>query len=214
MTTPTNSGGPAVSEPQVFKPRSAAWFALGCWLVAIVGFVSAAFTHGVAGVLASWPLLGLAYLGWWLFWDPAVIILDAGVRLRNPVRQIFVPWNALIHVDTKYALTLITPHGSYQAWAAPAPGIFGTKRGKPENVLGLPASSYGPAQTVRPGDMTHTDSGQIAYLIRARWQELADTGALELGVADTVKTAATINWGPLLGAVVLLGGSVLYTVTR
>ena len=72
-----------------------------------------------------------------------MVVHDGGATLENPYRTIDVPWAALVNVDTRYALTLITPHAKYAAWAAPAPGIWGGRNARPEDLKGLPAASYG-----------------------------------------------------------------------
>lgn len=169
-----------VAQATVFKPRTSVWFTGIAVLVAVGGLASVAATSGPAGLLAGWPLIGIAYLGWWLFWYPAVELADDAVTLRNPLATIRVPWVALIDVDTKYALKLVTPAGSFTAWAAPAPGVWGTHAGKPEHVTNLPSTSYGPQQSVRPGDLKNTDSGFAAYLVRSRWQDLVESGGVDV----------------------------------
>ncbi|MFJ6001241.1 PH domain-containing protein [Arthrobacter sp. NPDC092385] len=191
-----------VAGATVFKPRTSVWFTGGAVLVAAGGLVSVVATGGAAGLLAGWPLIGIAYGGWWLFWYPAVVIAEDSVTLRNPLATIRVPWSALIDVDTKYALKLVTPSGAFTAWAAPAPGVWGTHAGKPEHVTNLPSTSYGPGGSVRPGDLKNTDSGYAAYLVRSRWQELVEGGMLD--VDHPGRAHRTWNWSHIAAAVVLL----------
>ena len=171
--------------------------------VAALGIVVTAVTAGPAALAGTAPLLLIAFLGWLLFWMPAVVVHDGGVTLENPFRSVLVPWAALVHVDTRFALTLVTAHKSYVAWAAPAPGIWGGRNARPEDLRGLPATTYGPGQSVRPGDLKTTDSGQAARLVRARWQELVESGALAAGDAATTAVKVTYRWAAG-GAVVLL----------
>ena len=147
----------------------------GSWQPAS-GWPALVVAGGVPALAGAGPLLLIAYLGWLLFWRPAVVVHDAGVSLENPFRAITVPWAALVQVDTRYALTLVTPGRSYGAWAAPAPGIWGGRNARPEDLRGLPDSTYGPGNSVRPGDLKSTDSGQAAQLVRARWQQLVESG--------------------------------------
>ena len=194
---------PHAGNAAIFKARTSKWFAGLSWLVAAVGLVNTAVTGGAGAMLGTGPLLLIAFLGWLLFWRPAVVVHDAGVSLENPFRSIVVPWAALVHVDTRYALTLVTPSRSYSAWAAPAPGIWGGRNARPEDLHGLPGSTYGPGKSVRPGDLKSTDSGQAAQLVRARWQQLVDSGALDAGNAETTPVTVTVRW-PELGATLLL----------
>lgn len=191
----------------VFRPRSAPWITGGVWLVAAAGLaVSAA--GGAAGLVQAAPLVALAYLAWWLAWYPAVVVDEAEVTLRNPLSTIKVPWQALATVDTRYALTLVTPRRKYTAWAAPAPGIFGVHRARVEHASGLPDTTYGPAGSIRPGDLTSSDSGAAAYHVRKRWSELLAAGKVEAGNAGTAAVQVRPNWALIaVGAVLLVAAA-------
>ncbi|GAB3529926.1 PH domain-containing protein [Arthrobacter monumenti] len=184
----------SASDTIVFKPRTAKWFAGITWTLLAIGLVAAVVVNGVDGLLTAWPLLALAYFGWWVFWYPSVQIDDDAVTVHNLMRSITVPWSALINVDTKFALTLITTRGRYTAWAAPAPGVWGTHRGKPEHVQGLPATTYGAAESIRPGDLRNTDSGTAAFYVRSRWAMLAETGRLDVDATETIPVIKSIHW--------------------
>ena len=189
------------AEATVFKPRTSIWFTATAALVSLGGLVSVVVSEGFEGLWTAWPLVGVAYLGWWLFWYPSVVLTDSAVILHNPMATIEVPLTALIDVDTKYALKLVTPSGSFTAWAAPAPGIWGTHAGKPEHVTNLPATSYGPGNSVRPGDLRNTDSGHAAYLVRTRWQDLVESGLVDVDAPG--RSERSWNWW-LIGALVML----------
>ncbi|MEB7503521.1 PH domain-containing protein [Arthrobacter koreensis] len=189
------------SEPvtEVFRPRTTKWFVGIAVALTAAAVVSAAWTSGVGGVLATAPLLLIPASAAWLFWYPSVRVSELGVRLDNPFRTVEVPWAALIHVDTKYALKLVTPKGSYTAWAAPAPGVWGTHAGKPEHLRNLPGTTYGAGGSVRPGDLSHTDSGQAARLVRERWEVLVNAGRIDPDQTDAARAAVSFNWRWMLG---------------
>lgn len=191
-----------VAGTTVFRPRTSVWFTAVAVVVAVGGLASVVASQGPAGLLAGWPLIGVAYAGWWLFWYPAVVFTADAVTLRNPLATIRIPWSALITVDTKYALKLVTPSGAYTAWAAPAPGVWGTHAGKPEHVMNLPATSYGPGGSVRPGDMKNTDSGYAAYEVRTRWQHLVESGRIDVDNPGVVHRRW--NWPCIAGALLLV----------
>lgn len=179
---------------EVFRPRTAKWFTgIACGLVA-VGLISSVTSYGPAGIAGSWPLLTFAYLAWWLFWYPRIEIGPDAVTLRNPLQVLRVPWPALIDVDTRYAMKLVTPRGRYTAWAAPAPGIIATHRGKATDVEGLPSISYGPGRSVRPGDLLNTDSGSAAYLVRTRWEAKVTSGEIDVDATESAVVAKRTNW--------------------
>lgn len=198
-----------VANPVVFKPRFGKWFASLTWVLAGIGIVLSVFSDGIEGLVSAWPLLALAYFGWLLFWYPSVVVADEAVTLNNPLRSISVPWAALIHVDTKFALTLVTVRGSHTAWAAPAPGVWGTHRGKPEHVQGLPESTYGPAQSIRPGDLKNTDSGAAAFLVRTHWAALVDGGLVDADATDTTVATSRFHWIAISCAVALIAANVI-----
>ena len=192
-------------DTTVFKPRTSVWFTAVGVLVALGGSVSVVASEGLSGILLVTPLAGIAYLAWWLFWYPAVVLTPDTVVLRNPTAVIRVPLTALIDVDTKYALKLVTAGGSYTGWAAPAPGIWGTHAGKPEHVTGLPSTSYGAGGSIRPGDLRNTDSGYAAYLVRTSWEELVEGGSVDVDAPGSV--VRTWNWVHLATAAVLVTAS-------
>jgi len=196
---------PHAGNAAIFKARTNKWFAGFSWFVAAAGLAGLVVAGGLPALAGAWPLLFIAYLGWLLFWRPAVVVGDAGVTIENPFRTITVPWAALVHVDTRYALTLVTPGKSYGAWAAPAPGIWGGRNARPEDLRGLPDSTYGPGNSVRPGDLKTTDSGQAAQLVRGRWQQLVDAGLLDAGAAETTPVIVKFRWREAVAAVLLLG---------
>lgn len=198
-----------VAGATVFRPRTSRWFTALAVVVAVGALASVIATEGPGGLLVGWPLLGIAFVGWWLFWYPTVVVADQGITVRNPLATINVPWEALIDVDTKYALKLVTPAGAFTAWAAPAPGVWGTHAGKPEHVTNLPSMSYGPGQSIRPGDLKNTDSGYAAYLVRSRWEELVENGALDLDRPSLPQR--TWHWR-LVALAVLLAAAATWTL--
>ncbi|WP_426996467.1 PH domain-containing protein [Pseudarthrobacter sp. N5] len=198
---------PHAGNVEIFKARTNKWFACLSWLVAAFGLAVTVSTGGPEALVGAGPFLLIAFLGWIVFWRPAVVVNDTGVVLENPFRSIAVPWAALVDVDTRYALTLVTPGKSYASWAAPAPGIWGGRNARPEDLQGLPGTTYGPGQSVRPGDLRNTDSGQAARLVRSRWQELIEDGMLDAGSAETTPVTASYHWLEAGTVVVLMAAS-------
>ena len=201
------SSAPHAGHVEIFKARTNKWFAGLAWAVAAFGIVVTAVTAGPGMLAGTAPLLLIALLGWQLFWMPSVVVHDAGVTLENPFRSVLVPWAALVHVDTRFALTLVTAGKSYASWAAPAPGIWGGRNARPGDLQGLPATTYGPGKSVRPGDLKSTDSGQAARIVRDRWQELVESGQLAAGDAATTAVQVTHRWVAATAVVLLLVAS-------
>ncbi|GAA4028972.1 hypothetical protein GCM10023063_08440 [Arthrobacter methylotrophus] len=198
---------PHAGNAEIFKARTSKLFAWICWGVATFGVLVTLVVAGPSALPGTIPLLFVAFLGWLLFWRPAVVVRDTHVTLENPYRTIDVPWDALVHVDTRYALTLITPRKKYPAWAAPAPGIWGGRHARPEHLKGLPGSTYGPGSSVRPGDLKNTDSGIAAVLVRTRWQNLVESGRIEPGRAEDAVVAVAVGWFRVAATVILAAAS-------
>lgn len=198
----------------VFRARSSPWFLAIAGAVVITGLVGSVAVSGPMALVSAAPLLSLGAVAWWLFWYPVVSVGPSAVEIRNPVTTVRVPWAALIHVDTKYALKLVTPKGSYTAWAAPAPGVRGTYAGKPEHMQNLPGTSYGPAGSVRPGDLRNTDSGLAAFHVRSEWERQVDGGLVDPDITESTPVQRRINWLPLAIIAGLLLLSVLTFALR
>ena len=77
----------------------------------------------------------------------------------NVTRTIDIPWDALIHVDTKFALTLYTPGHRYAVWSAPAPGTASTLRATRNETKGRIGRPSVEDSVRRPGDLLSTESG-------------------------------------------------------
>ena len=103
-----------------------------------------------------------------------------------------IPWQALIHVDTKYALTLYTPGRKFPVWSAPAPGTARTLRATRRETTGRVGKPNVADSVRRPGDLLSTESGAAAEVVRRRWAQLQQSGAIDSGLAD--ETPVTVRW--------------------
>lgn len=187
---------------EVFRPRGSIFLAGLMWLVGAI-FVAV----GIASTreFSSLPVgLTVAFFGYWLFWYPVVQVGLDGVTVRNPMRTIAVAWPALVTVDTKYALTLVTENGKYTAWAAPAPSALESHLSKSADAKDLPANSYGLGGMLRPGDLKNTNSGAAAFLVRSYWEQLAEAGKLELPPQGAPAVSVRFNTALVIAAVVLV----------
>ncbi|HSL35654.1 MAG TPA: PH domain-containing protein, partial [Arthrobacter sp.] len=90
------SSAPHAGTVEIFKARTNAWFAWLSWSVAALGIVVTVITGGLEALAGTAPLLLIAFLGWQLFWMPAVVVHQRGVTLENPFRSVVVPWEALV----------------------------------------------------------------------------------------------------------------------
>jgi hypothetical protein len=178
----------------VFVSRFNRIMAVALWVIVALLLVTALVNgHGTTRLLALVPAAFGAILGWTVLWNPHVVVDDVEIRVVNVFSTVRIPWAALVHVDTRFALTLVTPHRKVAAWAAPAPGRAGVaiarRRGQRH---GRVVPSVGDGQRAA-GDLLTTDSGDAAYLVRERWDSLREAGRIVLGVADSTPVPLRVH---------------------
>jgi hypothetical protein len=195
-------------QPASFRP------AFGRVLTIIVAGIAAL---SLAGFFLAGDVLGALRYGWWavllavlavvLFWIPRVDVFEHAVIVRNPLNTWRIPWQAIQIVDTKYALTLTTPAGRIEAWAAPASGRFTVFTLNPEDTRVSESARI--AGSIRPGDTLSSESGAAANHIRRHWEELRDDGLLdgplEPGALGRTWHPVTITVLGVLGTLGVLG---------
>lgn len=189
-------------EPASFRPGFGQWvtgaLAAICALTALIGLIDSGFI----ALITLWPWLALLVgICWAVYWHPEVRVDDDGITLINVWRRIEVPWGALIGIETKWALTLVTPKRRYRAWAAPAPGRS-VMRGEQRDTHRLQDAAIG--GEIRPGDLPHTDSGAAAKMVRDRWTTVRDSGALDDADAATVSATNAVHWHIVAGGALLI----------
>ncbi|WIB78391.1 PH domain-containing protein [Curtobacterium sp. MCPF17_002] len=180
----------------VFVSKFNRGLAIALWLIVALLFVTTVLNDATwqDRALALVPTAFGVLLGWVALWRPRLSVDDDGMEVVNVFHTVRVPWAALVHVDTRFALTLITPNRRVSVWAAPAPGRAGVALARRENQRHgrvVPEAEDG---NRRAGDLLSTASGDAAYLIRQRWHELRERDAIELGTADSVRVPVTLHW--------------------
>ncbi|MBT2501451.1 PH domain-containing protein [Curtobacterium sp. ISL-83] len=184
----------------VFVSRFNRGLAIALWAIVALLFVTTTVNAGTgkAFALALVPTAFGVLLGWVALWRPAMRVDDDGIEVVNVFHTVRLPWAALVHVDTRFALALVTPNRRVSVWAAPAPGRIGVsmaRRQEQRHGTGVPDAEDG---NRRAGDLLATASGDAAYLVRSRWDELRERGAIELGTAATVRVPVRVHWVSLV----------------
>ena len=171
-------------------------------LGALIGFIVAG---DIGGLLRSgWWLILLATATWAMFWRPEVEVLEHEVTVRNPLSTWHVPWPAIERIDTKWALTLYTPSGRIEAWAAPSSGRFTVFTLGPEDTRVTETARL--SGSIRPGDTLSSESGAAANHIRRHWELLRDDGLLDRAIEPgALHRAWNVRTIVLLSAMVILG---------
>ncbi|CAL8898819.1 DUF2581 domain-containing protein [Kocuria varians] len=199
---------------ETFRAASAPWLTgflvlLGI-LVGVAGWGRTP-AHHAAAVCGA---LALASLGYGLYWRPRLEVHDREVRLVNPLRTVSVPWERIVDVTTRFAVTLVTADGRYSSFALPSAGAGASFRAGADAVnRNHPIAR--PDGSVRVGDLTSTASGAAAHRVRSEWQRRIETGEIDVFADRGEPAAVRTRWvpGPLAATLVLGAASaVLFTV--
>ncbi len=190
----------SVFRPTFGRILSGTFGVLGAFALSVV-FINDGTRAGL--LFAPWAALVVGTV-WAIYWRPEVMVDDGGVRVVNVLRTIHVPWPSIERIDTKWALTLFTAYGKITAWAAPAPGGFASRMAGLHDLKGLPESTYGVGDSIRPGDLPGTPSGAAALVVRRHWEQLRDAGHLDDPRLEHQSVPVVWHYRTILGAAVLV----------
>ena len=196
-----------------YRPLFGRILAVVIVVLCAIGLTSLAVAGDWPGLARTvWPLAFFSALAVALFWRPRILVEDHAVTVVNVLRTFEVPWPAILRIDTRFSLTLFTPERKIPVWAAPSPGIRGAVAIERSDVRNLTESAYGPGHSVRPGDSVSTPSGQVAFVLRKRWEALRDAGHLDSGAIEEGSLKATTHWVTIAVLGVLFAASVVSVV--
>ena len=175
-------------DAQTLYSRSGRIMASAGFIFALFGITALAIDSWLLVATKSWVYIWFAYFAWLLFWNPSVKVSEEGVVVDNIFTINKLNWSAITRIDTKYSLTLETKERTIQAFGAPAPSRYAGFMANKTEAEHLPESSFVGKGLVRPGDLTSSDSGVAAYVIRSHWEKLRDLN--KLNDASSVRS----NW--------------------
>ncbi|MGL4305563.1 MAG: PH domain-containing protein [Mycobacteriaceae bacterium] len=157
--------------------------AFGAWITGVAVVLSAGIAatitlsdHGVQPLEYSWTILFIT-ITWAAYWRPSIVVNDSNIIVHNVFHTVTLPWEKIVRVDTKFALTFFTNNKKFTAWAAPSTGRHTMSTLGQKDYRGLPESTFIGRLGIRPGDTLASDSGRAAYLIRLRWEQRQDTNS-------------------------------------
>lgn len=165
-------------DAQTLYSRSGRIMASAGFVFALFGITALAIDSWLLVATKSWVYIWFAYFAWLLFWNPSVKVSEEGVVVDNIFKTHKLNWSAITRIDTKYSLTLETKDRTIQAFGAPAPSRYAGFMANRTEAEHLPESSFVGKGLVRPGDLTSSDSGVAAYVIRSHWEKLRDLNKL------------------------------------
>jgi len=200
------------TDHDVFVSRFNRMLAVCVWALCALAGVALFLHPSDVQLFQLVPPAFFAVLAAEFLWTPRLLVSDRHITVRNPLRTIVIPWNALIQVDTKFSLTLYTPGRRFAVWAAPAPGRATVHRA---NTSGeLPVVAPFRTQEPRSGDLAGTESGDAAGLVRTRWERLQSTDRIEPGVAEETPVAVHVPVVTIIALALLFAGSLASAFLR
>ena len=166
-------------DSKLLRSRSGKVMTVLAILFSAIGVVALSTEPLTVLLTKVWIYIWFAYCAWLVFWNPSIRVSDSEVVVDNIFKAIRLNWSAIRRIDTKYSLTLETERGVFRAWAAPAPSRYAGFMANKSEAEHLPESSFVGEGLVRPGDLTTSDSGVAAYIIRQNWERLRDLNQLD-----------------------------------
>ena len=166
-------------DSKLLRSRSGQVMAVLAIVFSAIGVVALSTESLALLVTKVWIYIWFGYFAWLVFWNPSVRVSDSEVVVDNIFRTSRLNWSAIRRIDTKYSLSLETERGVFRAWAAPAPSRYAGFMANRSEAEHLPESSFIGEGLVRPGDLTTSDSGVAAYVIRQNWERFRDLNQLD-----------------------------------
>jgi hypothetical protein len=138
-------------------------------------------------------------------WRPGVVIGDDAVVLRNPWRDVRLPWSSVDHVHMRWVLEVDAEGARHRAWGAPGPRRLRDMRDT--DWTGDVVSRYALAGVESASRQGHgaLGSADAGMLVGQRW---AARGPLVPGAAVAVRPAVASR-AVLAVAALLLAGSLV-----
>lgn len=187
------------------QARSGWVFLAATLLITVPILVSAFLPVRPASLAVAVSALVVSAIAYIYFVSPKVTVTDESILVQNPWREHTVPWGALIDVDTRFQLTLVTPQGRVHALGAPSPGGFSAMRAKPDRDRTTREVQTRQAGGMRPGDLPGSASGSMALVIRGHWQDLVEAGTINTSEKLSTRPRV-VHLAVTLGGLALVGG--------
>jgi hypothetical protein len=163
------------------------------------------YAHPLTVVHGFAPILLVGYGAYVLFWVPLLVVGPAQVVIVNPTRTYEITWPAVLDIQTKWGLTLVTPKGKVNAWASPAQNRYSSLSRFSRDALGRPGMTSERAKraATRPPSSI---AGLAPLMITKQWEEYRDRGLL----GQVEGAGVVVRWHRV--TLVLLAALVVLTV--
>jgi hypothetical protein len=186
-------------KPQVFRSKTA-WFLGWVWM-AFAAFNGAdLILHGraptamVAGAVLA-VLTAAVFIG---CLRPGIVPGEEGILVRNPLRNVFVPWKAVDGIHVSHAIIIESGDGTVRCWT-PQASARERARAVRRGAMATPAKSSGRYPTTQPQVSRAEQSALKAMAGRthADWvaQQLTETAEKKSRTSGDPRPL-TITWSP------------------
>jgi hypothetical protein len=196
----------ATPDRQVFRSPLArvgsyVWFALAALNVVDLALRGS----GRAAWIALAAVLVVTAAVYLVAFRPAVVADAQGVVLRNPTRDVVVPWSAVTSVDATDALRVHAGGETYRSWAVQ---VANRSRVKARRQVELTTATGGePSEEVRTELAGRTHADYVAEQVRERGRRAA--GGPRHGSGEAVRVRRHVPGLAALGAALVLLAVVL-----
>ncbi|RKS71523.1 PH (Pleckstrin Homology) domain-containing protein [Motilibacter peucedani] len=178
-----DASGREVVRSEVSRAFAVIWWVLtGLLLLDVV--VRGSWPSGAVAALVLLLTMVGAFAFWW---RPEVVADDDAVTLRNPLRDIVVPWARVVAVGGRWTLDIRTERATYTAFAA-APKSRPKRSRRGDEVPTVPTSGITERLSDR-WERRRLAGADGPVVVRWRWEVLAP--ALALVVALVLVAVAT-----------------------
>lgn len=172
-------------------------------LVVAVGIAMSLYAYGTRGYIIvavgiTWLLLTIFFS----LWRPQLHAGENTLLIVNPLRTVEIDWAAVVHVDTKFALTVFTPAERFRVSCAPQPGQIAARRAM-KRIDKEPNARKAISAGIRIGDIPGTESGDAAALVRDRWESWRHRVGDAAPDANEAQPIKRFNFGAI-GTMVLM----------
>ena len=192
------------ADRQVFRTSSFARFCSWVWLglaLFLVFDVVRRRTVESSGWIAVAVLLFVSAVVWAIWLRPLVMVNDQLVVLRNPFRDVVVPWQAVTSIDATDKLRIHVGECAHRSWAIQVPERARRRAARASHrVRGEHGHLLSQDLRAELSGRTHAD--YVAVQLRERW-------AAHRSAQATTAGSAQVSWSPIplaavLGTLVLL----------
>ena len=164
----------------IYRARSSWVWCIVLWtlLAAVLVFEIVYHSYNLLAISAL-NAVAAGYLSYVLILRAKISFADEGIEIENPWVKVFVGYNLVTDVVTRYAFTLKTDTKDFSSWAAVASSRGVAKQIRPTDLLG---TGLNPRNPLALSDSPRTDTGQAAIIALRRIDaaRIANTGTSEL----------------------------------